>query len=196
MTIAIDRSKLWRVGAMAVTLLFGACALERTREPAPMRLPEPQAVPEPQVQPVEPFPVNPMVEVPGDRPLPAASGALERYDCLTGVENEHARIAFEARGGQVEGFAYYSKWRPRTCSIDVQRNDPLLKWRLTPDGATRVHTPIGVYLIRSRPDAYVFEFQNIQRTKACGMMGTISGTMTVKRAPAALTCSAAGVMDR
>src|SRR5580765_2399162 len=99
MSIAIARSKLPRIGALAiVTLLFGACALERTRDAAPTRPPQPQPVPDSQVEPGRPALVDPMVDVPGDRPLPAASGAYERYDCLTGVENEHARIAFEARG--------------------------------------------------------------------------------------------------
>ena len=191
----MNHSELLRITMLVVTLSVGACAIVQ-RAPDSGPTPTRPAGPETRVEPTEPQAVDPMAEVPGDRALPAAQGAYERYDCLSGVENEHARIAFEARGGQVLGFAYYSKWKPRTCSIDVQRTDKTLKWRLTPEGATRVHTPIGIYLIHSQPDAYIFEFQNIQRMKVCGMMGTISGTMTVKRNPAAPTCSVAGIMKR
>ena len=199
MSIEMGRSRLAGIGALVtITMLVGACAVQRAPDatPTPTSKPAVRPVPEPQAGPSEPLPVDPMAEVAGDKPLPAASGNYERYDCMTGVENQHARIAFEARGGQVLGFSYYSKWKPRTCSIDVQHTDRKLKWRLTPEGAIRVHSPIGVYVIRSLPGAYVFEFQNIQRMKVCGMMGAISGTMTVKRVPGAATCSVMGIMDR
>ncbi len=148
---------------------------------------------------VEPPPVpkiDPMAEVPGDKPLPAAlQGALERIDCMNGVEDLHARIAFEARGGQVLNFAYYSKWKPRTCALDFVRNAPGTKWRKTPDGATRVHTPQGRFLIRTRADAYVFEFEQVQRNRFCGMPGEINGTMTIRRGAGKPECAAAGIMD-
>ena len=38
-------------------------------------------------------------------PLPA-TGEVERFDCTSGTPYWHARIAFEAQGGQVLGFAY------------------------------------------------------------------------------------------
>jgi hypothetical protein len=32
-------------------------------------------------------------------------------------------------GGRTDSFAYYSKWKPRTCSIYLQRQrDPYSKW--------------------------------------------------------------------
>ena len=137
-----------------------------------------------------------MAEVPGDRPLPALQkGPLERIDCMSGKDALHARIAFEAQGGQVRNFAYYSKWKPRTCSIDFERNGNGTKWRLTPDGATRVYTPQGRFLIRTRADAYVFEFERVQREKFCGMPGEINGTMTVKRGAGKPQCSAVGILD-
>lgn len=173
---------------MLIALLFSACAVRRV----PDRVPQP----EPQVKHSVPRPADPMADVPGDRPLPTAQGAMERFDCRTGVEDLHARIAFEARGGQVDGFSYYSKWKPRTCSIDIQPADPLLKWRFTSDGATRVHTPHGVFVIRSLPDAYVFEFQNVERMIFCGMEGIINGTMTIRRNTPEPECSVMGVLDR
>lgn len=174
-------------------ILLGACAQRK-----PMMQPD---QPQPQVgQPamIEPLPVvklDPMAVVPGDKPLPALQGAAERIDCMTGEENLHARIAFEALGGQVTYFAYYSKWKPRICSLDFARNASGTNWRLTLDGATRVHTPQGRFLIRTRPDAYVFEFEQVQRQKFCGMSGEINGSMTVKRGAGTPECSVVGVMD-
>lgn len=133
--------------------------------------------------------------VPG-KPLPRVQkGAIERFDCLTGTPDWHARIAFEARGGQVLGFAYYSKWKPRTCSIDLMRNTAGSKWHTTADGVVRVDTPHGRFHIRTRADAYVFEFEHVQRRKFCGMPGEINGTMTIKRNPGAPHCSMTGIMD-
>lgn len=141
-------------------------------------------------------PYDPMAEMPGDKPLPAVQqGPVERIDCLSGEEDVHARMAIEAQGGQVLSFAYYSKWKPRTCSLDFERNGDGTKWRLTADGATRVYTPQGRFLIRTRADAFVFEFERVQRRKFCGMPGEINGTMTVKRGSGKPQCSAAGVLD-
>jgi hypothetical protein len=137
-----------------------------------------------------------MADLPGEKPAPAVhQGAVERIDCMSGEPDWHARIAFEAQGGQVLSFAYYSKWKPRTCSLEVKRNGDGSKWRMTPDGAVRVHTPQGRFLIRTSADAYVFEFDNVRRQKFCGMPGEINGTMTVKRGLAKPECSVAGIMD-
>lgn len=75
----------------------------------------------------EPPRVDPMAEVPGDKALPVLQGAVERIDCTSGEEDLHARMALEARGGQVASFAYYSKWKPRTCALDFDRTDPKVK---------------------------------------------------------------------
>lgn len=182
--------------ALVLALLLAGCAARKPveqREPVYPQTPAPGAaimpsIPEPEY--------DPMADVPGDRPLPPVQqGSIERIDCMSGKENVHARIAFEARGGQVLSFAYYSKWKPRTCSLDLERDAYGTKWRLTPDGATRVHTPQGRFLIRARPDAYVFEFQRVQRRQFCGMPGEINGTMTVKRNAGKPECSVAGVLD-
>src|SRR3954470_5047240 len=120
---------------------------------------------------------------------PPQKGAMERFDCLTGKPDWHARIAFEAQGGQVLGFAYYSKWKPRTCSIDLMRNAAGSKWHTAADGAVRVDTPQGRFHIRTRAEAYVFEFEHVQRRKFCGMPGEINGTMTIKRVAGTPQCS-------
>lgn len=180
-----------RAPALAVLLLFlGACVQK------PILTPEqPQPQPQPEVvQPQIPR-IDPLADVPGDKPLPLAQGAVERIDCVNGEEDLHARMALEARGGRIESFAYYSKWKPRTCAFDFARTTPGTKWRLTPDGATRVHTPQGRFLIRTQPDAYVFQFEQVQRNRFCGMPGEINGSMTIRRRAAPPQCSVSGIMD-
>lgn len=183
-----------------VTILLGACAQQ-----APVMRPPPPAVtqkfewrePPPLIE-AEPEadPADLMADIKGDRLLPSLAGELERIDCKSGVEDLHARMAVEARGGQIASFAYYSKWRPRTCSLEMKRDAPDTKWRRTPDGATRVQTPQGMFLIRTEADAYVFEFQDIERRKFCGMEGHTNGTMRIKRKSAVPECSVAGLLDR
>lgn len=178
----------------AMTLLIGACG--QPRAPVTGAPAEPPAqTPAPALEP-EPPPANPLADVPGDKRLPPAKGALERIDCMSGVEDLQARMAVEALGGRVTSFAYYSKWRPHTCSIDFEEKDAKSKWRLMPDGATRVQSAYGVFVIRSQPDAYIFEFRHVQRQKFCGMMGTINGTMTIKRGLDKPACSVLGLLDR
>jgi len=187
--------------ALAIaTVLLGACAVlesieqsiqtqPRTDQPAVS-----QSLPVPKTDPTAK--IDPMADVPGEKPLPAVQhGAIERIDCMSGEPDWHARIAFEAQGGQVLSFAYYSIWKPRTCSLEVKRNAAGTKWRMTSDGAVRVHTPQGRFLIRTSADAYVFEFENVRRQKFCGMPGEINGTMTIKRGSDKPVCSAAGIMD-
>lgn len=178
-----------RTAALAALLLFlGACVQK------PILAPE-QPQPQPEVvQPQIPR-IDPLADVPGDRPLPLTQGAVERIDCMNGEEDLHARMALEARGGRIESFAYYSKWKPRTCAFDFARTTPGTKWRLTADGATRVHTPQGRFLIRTQPDAYVFQFEQVQRNRFCGMPGEINGTMTIRRRAVPPQCSVSGIMD-
>lgn len=180
------------VAGLLLTVLSGCAARNAAVQTDPSQ-PLPQAdQPYAQAPPVR---IDPMADVPGDKPLPALQGALERIDCMSGVEDQHARMALEARGGRVAGFAYYSKWKPRTCAFDFSRTTTGTKWRLTPDGATRVHTPQGRFLIRSSADAYVFEFEQVQRNKFCGMPGSINGSMTIKRGSGTPECSVVGIMD-
>lgn len=194
-------------GSMALTILvsslLGACAprgpvlqqpgqADQSAWPNILgRMPEQPAMVEPPPVPK----IDPMADVPGDKPLPALAGALERFDCMSGVEDLHARMAFEARGGRVAHFAYYSKWKPRTCAFDFSRTSSNTKWRLTPEGATRVHTPEGRILIRTQKDAYIFEFEQVQRGRYCGMPGEINGTMIIKRGLRRPECSVNGAMD-
>lgn len=178
-----------------LVLLIGGCAVQK-----PVMGPDQPQTQSPSDQPpVTQAPqvprIDPMADIPGDKPLPALAGAPERIDCLSGEEDLHARMAFEARGGRVANFAYYSKWKPRTCALDFSRTTPGTKWRLTPEGHTRVHTPQGRFLIRTTADTYVFEFEQVQRGKFCGMPGDINGTMTIKRHTAPPECAVSGIMD-
>lgn len=185
-----------------LTLLLAACTapklFEQTAKPPPPADPSPAAAPASatEAEPPAAPKIAPWADVLREKPLPPVQkGAIERFDCLTGTPDWHARIAFEAQGGQVLGFAYYSKWKPRTCSIDFMRNTAGSKWHSAPDGAVRVDTPQGRFHIRTRADAYVFEFEHVQRRKFCGMPGEINGTMTIKRGSGKPQCSATGIMD-
>jgi hypothetical protein len=183
-----------------LALLLGACALEKPLvtqpEPLVMRPPPPDLVVPVETPEEVQDAIDRMADVPGDRMLPALSGRVEQIDCKSGVEDLHARMALEARGGQIASFAFYSKRRPRTCSMDMRRDDPALKWRLTPEGATRVQAPQGLFLIRTLPDAWEFEFLAVERQKFCGMEGHINGRMTILRRAANPECSVTGLLDR
>jgi hypothetical protein len=180
---------------VVVTLLLGACAHE---QPLVMRPPPPGLVAEPPLATAEEIQeeADRMADLPGDRMLPELDGRAERIDCKSGVEDLYARMALEARGGQIASFAYYSRRRPRTCSMDMRRDDPAIKWRLTSDGATRVQTPNGSFLIRALSDAYEFEFLDVERQRFCGMDGYINGTMTIRRKHSNPECSVKGLLDR
>jgi hypothetical protein len=176
--------------ALAAMLLVLAACVQKPIVPSEQPQPPQPEIVQPQVP-----RIDPLADVPGDKPLPVAQGAVERIDCMSGAEDLHARMALEARGGRVESFAYYSKWKPRTCAFDFARTTPGTKWRLTPDGAMRVHTPQGRFLIRAQADAYVFEFEQVQRNRFCGMPGEINGTMIVRRGTSTPQCSVRGIMD-
>jgi hypothetical protein len=184
-----------------VASLLAACTLpnpfERSAKPETPAERSPSPEPDQTAEAAPPAAsIAPTEKLPGEKPLPLAQkGALERFDCLTGTPDWHARIAFEAQDGQVLGFAYYSKWRPRTCSIEFMRNTPGTKWHTTATGAVRVDAPQGRVHIRTSAEAYVFEFEHVQRRKFCGMPGEINGTMTIKRGYAKPQCSAVGIMD-
>lgn len=184
---------------VVMTVLLGACA--QTHAPSMVMRPPPEDIPriEPdgQIEPEgAPEEADRMADVPGDQRLPSLIGKVEQIDCKTGVEDLHARMAIEARGGQVASFAFYSKRKPRTCSLDVARDTPYVKWRQTADGSTRVQTLHGPILIRTLRDGYEFEFQNVARQKICGMEGTLNGTMTIKRKGSKTECTAVGLLDR
>lgn len=122
----------------------------------------------------------------------AASKKVERLACMLGTEDRHARIAVELKGGSVDNFAYYSKWKPRTCSVHIARGDPYSKWQ--DYGAhTTVVTENGTFLIEHARTEIQFMFRDVDRMFYCGMEGKIRGSLTVKRGKR--ECVLEGVMD-
>lgn len=124
----------------------------------------------------------------------APSRRLEKLMCFTGDEDRHARIGVELVSGQVTSFAYYSKWKPRTCSIEARRDGPYSRWE--DKGATSTVTLIdqkGVIVIERKGGGYHFSFRNVDRGRYCGMDGKINGSLTVMRGRS--KCEVQGVMD-
>lgn len=117
---------------------------------------------------------------------------LEKLACMLGTEERHARAAVEVRGGAVQSFAYYSKWKPRTCSIHLVRGDAYSKWEDT-GRFTTVTTEKGSFLIENSKESVLFRFRDVDRMFYCGMEGTISGSLTVRRGKR--ECMLEGVMD-
>lgn len=120
---------------------------------------------------------------------------VEKLACRLGTEDEHARIAVELHDGKVNSFAYYSKWKPRTCSMDVKRDDAFSKWADT--GNVTVVTLVddtGAFLIDHERDRYKFLFRDIDRMRYCGMEGKVSGSLTIFRGRS--QCLLEGVMER
>jgi hypothetical protein len=122
----------------------------------------------------------------------AAPKKLERLVCMLGTDDRHARIAVELRGGAVESFAYYSKWKPRTCSVHVVRGDPYSRWQ-DYGNRTTVTTENGTFLIENGRREVQFLFRDVDRMFYCGMEGKISGSLTVRRGKR--DCVLEGVMD-
>ena len=117
---------------------------------------------------------------------------VERLACMLGTEDRHARIAVELKGGSVDNFAYYSKWKPRTCSVHVARGDAYSKWEDYGDHTT-VTTENGTFLIQYSRTEVQFLFRDVDRMFYCGMEGKIRGSLTVKRGKR--ECVLEGVMD-
>ena len=111
----------------------------------------------------------------------APPGRSETLACRLGTEDRHARIAVVVVKGKMDSFAYYSKWKPRTCSIYLQRNrDMYSKW--ADNGAiTTVNLEKGVFLIEHKPNEYHLVFHDVDRERYCGMEGVINGGLTIKR---------------
>jgi hypothetical protein len=120
-------------------------------------------------------------------------GKTEVLTCRDGTEDRHARIALVLVGGKTDGFAYYSKWKPRTCSIYLQRNrDPYSKW--SDNGSvTNVSLEHGLFLIEHRKNEYRLVFRDVDRERYCGMEGTINGTLTIRKGSE--RCEIAGIME-
>jgi hypothetical protein len=118
-------------------------------------------------------------EAPGT--LKPLRGKTETLACRLGTEDRHARIAVVLIGGRTDSFAYYSKWKPRTCSIYLQRSrDMYSKW--AESGAiTTVNLERGAFLIEHKKNEYHFIFRDIDRERYCGMDGVINGSLTIKK---------------
>ena len=124
-----------------------------------------------------------------------AKPKVEKLACKLGTEDQHARIAVELVNGKVNSFAYYSKWKPRTCSMEVQRGDAYSKWDDT--GDVTVVTLIedkGAFLIDHERNRVHFIFREIDRMRYCGMEGKLSGSLTIFRNNQ--QCELEGVMAR
>lgn len=130
----------------------------------------------------------------GDAGLAMAVRRIEKFACFTGIEDRHARIGVQLVDGKIDFFAYYSKWKPRTCSIAAERNGPYSRWE--DNGATSRVTLVddkGVFTIDRKGGTFRFVFHDIDRMRYCGMSGKINGTLTVVRGKS--TCIVEGVMD-
>jgi len=117
------------------------------------------------------------------KPVRKPAGRTETLACRLGTEDRHARIAVVVIKGRTDSFAYYSKWKPRTCSIYLQRDrDSYSKWADNGD-ITTVNLEKGAFLIehKSKPGEYHFIFRDIDRERYCGMDGVINGSLTIKR---------------
>lgn len=127
------------------------------------------------------------------KPKAKPPAKLEKLTCMRGTEDEHARIAVEVRGGRVQSFAYYSKKKPRTCSVHIQRDDAYSTW--SDEGRfTKVTTENGDFLIENRAKDVKFLFRDVDRMHYCGMnIGRINGTLTVTRGKR--ECSIEQLMD-
>ena len=120
----------------------------------------------------------------------------ETLTCQDGTEDRHARIGVVLLGGKVDSFAYYSKWKPRTCSIYLKRRgDPHSKG-LDKGRVTQISTARGQFLVEhpgKDRSAYRFVFRDVDRERYCGMDGKINGTLTVRKG--SQQCQVAGIME-
>jgi hypothetical protein len=127
------------------------------------------------------------------KPSPPLRGKTETLTCRDGTEDRHARIGVVLIGGKIDSFAYYSKWKPRTCSIYLQRNrDPYSKW-VDKGRVTDVNLERGRFVLEHRQGEYRFVFRDIDRERYCGMDGTINGTLTIRKG--AERCELTGIME-
>ncbi len=153
---------------------------------------KPQAPQKTQKKPVQKLPLK--AQIPQKKQGMQLRGKLEKLECKLGTEDRHARIAVELVGGRLKSLAYYSKWKPRTCSVHIVRDDAYSKWE-DPGSVTVVtlNEEKGAFLIDYSRTAVKFLFRDIDRERFCGMTGKITGTLTVTRGRN--QCELEGVMD-
>jgi len=111
----------------------------------------------------------------------APPGRTETLACRLGTEDRHARIAVVVIRGKTDSFAYYSKWKPRTCSVYLQRKGDMFSRWADNGNITTVSLEKGAFLIEHKPGEYHFIFRDIDRERYCGMDGVINGSLTIKR---------------
>ena len=111
----------------------------------------------------------------------APFGKSETLACRLGTEDRHARIAVVLTGGKVTEFAYYSKWKPRTCSIYLQRNRDSYSTWADNGNLTTINVARGAFLIEHGKGQYRFVFRDIDRERYCGMDGRINGSLTIRK---------------
>lgn len=125
-----------------------------------------------------------------------AAKKIEKLACALGTQDNHARIAVELVNGRVNRFAYYSIWKPRTCSMEVERGDVYSRWEDT--GSVTVVTlseDTGAFLIgHEAGKRFHFIFRDIDRMRYCGMEGKVSGSLTIARGEP--RCTLDGVMEK
>jgi len=124
----------------------------------------------------------------------SAAKKKEQLTCFTGVQDRHARIGVELENEQVTYLAFYSKRKPRTCSIDVGKADHQGRWE---ESAKFTKVTLieqsGVLLISHTGNSYRFDFRDVDRMKYCGMDGKINGTLVVTRGQG--QCVVKGLMN-
>ena len=179
----------WMAIASAITLVAGAAvytisarAQQKPEAPPKKTQPGPKtSAPAQQKSPTLAKMKTDAKAEPRKKPAARSRGRLEKLTCIRGTEDEQARIAVEVIGGRVQSFAYYSKKKPRTCSVHVQRDDAYSQW--SDEGRfSKVTTENGDFLIENRPRDVKFLFRDVDRMHYCGMdIGKINGTLTVTR---------------
>lgn len=185
--------------AMCATVAFcftlAACSSAPTSRPRPS---EP-AVEQPESEVAPPETAQEEAESPGlaqGEPIPVPPGARhENLTCFTGTDERQARIGVELINDQVAYFAFYSKWRPRTCSLDAARGSSLSRWA-DGEGYSTVTLPDRkgqLRIERKGGGSYQFGFYDVDRVRYCGMPGKINGTLTVTRGKD--SCLVEGIMD-
>lgn len=131
---------------------------------------------------------------PSDTVVEKLTGPVEELTCFSGIRDQHARIGVRVVGEKVDYFAFYSKRKPRTCSIDVGRDGRNGRWE---DNGTYSKVTLagnsGILLIHRASESYRFDFRDVDRMKYCGMDGKINGSITVKRGES--ECFATGIIN-
>lgn len=119
---------------------------------------------------------------------------VEKLACGLGTDDHQARIAVELIDGKVNRFAYYSKWKPRTCSMEVARGDAFSLWAdQGPFTTILMAEEKGIFLIDHGDGRYHFTFGDVDRIRFCGMEGKINGYVTIWKGSS--RCMLEGVMD-